>query len=232
MNKFAPIAFILLLSCGVALWFLASDSLNVHIKSQLKTLTSKLSQQNVTVENVTIRSYQGTGTITNIVINESNPDNLISTENPTLKIDSIELAINRESLKEEIIIIDSITIHGLTASYIDTKNGTSLDQLLTTVQKNLPKLASINNVNIDKTNKEHQKIAPPHLKVVKVIIKPGVLQYISNSNGQITAQPLPQIEWKNISTESGESGETVGVIIFEKLLIELTARSKKHLSSN
>jgi len=232
LNKFAPIVFILLLSCGAALWFLASDSLNVHIKSQLQTLTSKLSQQNVTVENVKIRSYQGTGTINNIVINESNPDSLVNTETSTLSIDSIDLAINRESLKEEVIIIDSITIHGLTASYTDTKHGTSLDQLLATVQKNLPKLADINNADIDKTNKEHQKIAPPHLEVVKVVIQPGILQYISSNDGQITAQPITQIEWENISTESGESAEAIGVKIFEKLLIELNAQSKKHLSSN
>jgi hypothetical protein len=232
LNKIAPIAFILLLSCGVALWFLASDSLNAHIKSQLQTLTSKLSQQNVTVENVTIRSYQGTGTISNIIIYGSYPDRLKNNENPTLSIDSIELAINRESLKEEIINIESITIHGLTASYTDTKNGTSLDQLLATVQKNLPELTSINDVNIDKKSKQNQKIPPPLLKVVKVIIKPGVLQYVSNNKGETTSQPLPQIEWNNISAESGETGETVGIKIFEQLLIELSERSKKRLSSN
>ncbi|NQZ21082.1 MAG: hypothetical protein HRT53_03415 [Colwellia sp.] len=229
MNKFAPIAFILLLSCGIALWFLASDSLNVHIKSQFQTLASKLSQQNVTVGNVTIRSYQGTGTITNVVINKLNSDGHVST---TLSIESIELAIDRESLKEEIIIIDSITINGLIASYNDTKNGTSLEQLLANVQKNLPLLASINKVNIEKPNKQNQKIAPPHIKVTKVIIKPGVLQYISNNNGQITTEPFPQIEWENINTKLGVSGETVGIKIFEQLLLELTARSNKNLFNN
>jgi hypothetical protein len=232
LNKIAPIAFILLLSCGVALWFLASDSLNVHIKSQFLTLISKLSQRDVTVENVTIRSYQGTGTITNIVINESDADSILSKESPALSIDSIVLAINRESLKEEVIVIDSITIHGLTASYTDTKNGTSLNQLLTTVQKNLSEVTGINNVNIDKKSQQNQKITPPLLKVVKVIIKSGELQYISNSNGEIKTQALPQIEWENISTESGESGEVVGIKIFERLLIELNERSKKRLSSN
>lgn len=220
------------MSCGIALWFLASDSLNVHIKSQFQTLASKLSEQNVTVGNVTIRSYQGTGTITNVVINKLNSDSHVSTNSPTLSIDSIELAIDRESLKEEIIIIDSITISGLIASFSDTKSGTSLDQLLANVQKNLPLLASINNVNIEKTNKQKQKIALPHIKVTKVIIKPSVLQYISNNGGQITTESLPQIEWENSNTESGASGESVGIKIFEQLLVALTTGSNKRLLNN
>jgi hypothetical protein len=226
LNKFAPIAFILLLSGGIALWFLASDSLNVHIKSQLQTIGAKLSQQKVTVENVTLRSYQGSGTITNITINKSNATGLVSTESPTLSIDSIDLAINRESLKEEVIIIDSLTIHGLIASYTDIDKGTSLEQLLTNVQKNLPEVASKHQANIDKLNKQKQTIKLSNLKIVKVIIKPSVLQYISDNNGQIVTKSLPQIELKNISTESGTSGENVGIKIFEQLLVELIAHSK------
>jgi hypothetical protein len=230
LNKFAPIAFILLLSCGIALWFLASDSLNVHIKNQLQTLVSKLSQQNVTVESVTMRSYQGSGTISNIIINKPDSSGLVNTESPTLSIGSIDLAINRESLKEDVIIIDSITIHGLLASYTDTENGTSLEQLLATVHKNIPQVTSKKTVNTEEINK--QKIAQPHFKVAKVIIKPGALQYIKDNNGQITTLPFPQIEWEITSTELGATGETVGIKIFEQLLVELAGHSKGSLSNN
>jgi len=231
LNKFAPVAFILLLSCGIALWFLASDSLNVYIKSQLQTLASKLSQQNVTVENVTIRSYQGSGTMTNIIIKRSDTDNVLNTSLPTLTIDSIDLTINRETLKDEVIIIDNITIHGLVVSVTtDIDNGTSLDQLLTTVQKNIPDVKSTINADIETANK--QKVERPNLNVVKVIIASGELQYVNKNNGQITTKALPTIEWENISTESGTSGETIGIKIFEQLLKELAIYSKSSLSSN
>jgi hypothetical protein len=230
LNKFAPIAFILLLSCGIALWFLASDSLNVHIKNQLQTIAAKLSQQKVTVENVTIRSYQGSGTITNIIINKPSPTGIELTKIPTLSIDSIDLAINRESLQEDIIIIDTLTIHGLIASYTDTDNGTSLEKLAASVQKNLPHVTSTHHVDIDNTQK--QKIERPNLQIVNVIIKPSVLQYISNDNAQITTKSLPQIELNNINTELGSTGENAGIKIFEQLLVELAARSKVKVSSN
>jgi len=232
LNKFAPIAFILLLSCGIALWFLASDSLNVHIKSQFQALASKLSQQNVTVGNVTIRGYQGTGTITNVMINKLDTDNKISTNSHTLSIDSIELAINRKSLKEEIIIIDSITIKGLTASYREGINATNLEQLLTNVQRNMQQLTSINDVNIDKKKQQNQKTVIPYLAVSKVIIEPGVVQYINNNSGKMTSETLPRIVWEDISTDSGESGETLGVRIFEQLLVELATRTNNSVNSN
>jgi hypothetical protein len=223
LNKFAPIAFILLLLCGAALWFLASDSLNVHIKNQLQTIGSELTQQNVSVEEVTIRSYQGSGTINKFTISHSISSNNVLINNPIMSITSIDLVINRESLKKEIVIIDELIINGLTASYSHTETGNSLEQLLATVKKNIP------NLIINTANKpELAKIMPPRLKIVKVTVKSAALHYIENKDGEkptITIRNIPMIEWKNADTETGQTGEKIGMQIFEQLLFELAKHS-------
>lgn len=222
MNKLAPIVFILLLSCGVALWFLASDSLNFHIKSQIQKLGSKLSEKQVSVDNVTIRSYQSSGIISNFIITSSASTNI--SKIPLLSIDSIDLVINRESLQEEIIVIDSLIISGLTASYSRLGSSTTLEQLLTTVKHNMQQLT--NSDNTSSQDVQQPRLMPPNLKVTKVIVKSALLQQLDEKNKIISTDTLPKIEWLNISPEAGLSGEEIGIKIFEQLLIELAAHSK------
>lgn len=227
MNKFAPIAFILLLLCGAGLWFLASDSLNFHIKNQIQMLGSKLSQQNVRVENVTIRSYQGSGTISNLTIAplvSKDPSKAETLIHPTLSIASIDLSIDRESLKKEIVIIDSLTIRGLTASISPKDTGVNFEETLATVRRNI-QLQANSKGNIDHV--KLQKISPPNLKITKVIIESALIQIVDNNNQVLTVKVLPKIEWLNIGTEDGLSGEEIGIEIFEQLLIELTGHSKR-----
>ncbi len=218
MNKFAAIVFILLLSCGAALWFLASDSLNFHIKSQLKTIGSEVTQQKITVEDVSIRSYQGSGTITNLVINSQSSNDNLKIKNPALSFTSIDLVINRESLKDEVIIIESITFHGLTALIHYNEIGSNLNELLARVQKNSRLF------KIKENNPEQLKqlvLTPRLLAVSKVIIKPGVLELISNIDEHVSSEISERIVLQNIGDKAGSTGEAVGLEIIEKLLIEL-----------
>ena len=222
MNKFAPIAFVLLLSCGAALWFLASDSLNFHIKNQLEIIGSQLSQQEVNVESVSIRSYQGSGTITNLFISPHNSSDLTKTEKPTFSIASIDLVIDRESLKEEVIIIESITINGLNVSSHYNEDGSSLEKSLVIVQQNIDKLTTPEgSVELE----QQGKVTPRLLTVSNVVVKQTVLQLINDGNEQVITQTFPKIELQNIGDKAGSKGETIGIELFEKLLIELNNRT-------
>ena len=222
MNKFAPIVFLLLLSCGVALWFLASDSLNFHIKNQLQNIGSELTEQKLTVENVTILGYQGTGTITNLSINASDSTNLLTADKATLSIASIDLVMNHKSLKTELVIIESITINGLIASFHINNDGTTLDNLLKIVHKNISKLA----IQASTTDqKEQLKISVPLIKVSQIFIKQGTLNLINDKNKPIITKALSQIEFEIAGDEAGNKAETIGVEIFEKLLIELNKQT-------
>lgn len=222
MNKFAPLVFVLLLSCGAALWFLASDSLNFHIKNQLQNIGSELTEQNLTVENVTILGYQGTGTITHLSITPSDSTNLLTTDKATLSMASIDLVMNHKSLKTELVIIESITINGLIASLHLNNDGKTLDNLLATVQQNIKKLAIKTKTAVQK---EQLKIAPPLIKVSKIIIKQGTLNLINDKNEQIITKVLSQFEIEIAGDEAGNKAETIGVEIFEKLLIELNKQT-------
>ena len=222
MNKFAPLVFVLLLSCGVALWFLASDSLNFHIKNQLQNIGSELTEQKLTVENVTILGYQGTGTITNLSITPSDSTNLSTTDKATLSIASIDLVMNHKSLKTELVIIESITINGLIASFHLNNDGTTLDNSLEIVQKNIKKIAIQENTT---DQKKQLKIALPLIKVSKIVIKQGTLNLINDKNEPIITKVLSQIEFEITGDEAGNKAETIGVKIFEKLLIELNKQT-------
>lgn len=222
LNKFAHLVLFLLLSCGVALWFLASDSLNFHIKNQIQNIGSELSQQKVSVENVSILGYQGTGAITRLIINSSDSTKTLSNEKATLTIASIDLVIDHESLKKEIVIIESITINGLNASFHFNQDGTSLENLLKTVQQNIQKLATqINHINQD----QQLKVVPPLMKVANIIIKQGTLTLINDKDGQIITEALTKIELKVVTDEAGNRGEEIGIEIFEKLLIAVNKQA-------
>jgi hypothetical protein len=222
LNKFAPLVFFLLLSCGAALWFLASDSLNVHIKNTLQNIGSELTEQNLTVENVTILGYQGTGTITNLSINPSHSTNLLTTKNATLNIASIDLVINHKSLKTEVVIIESITINDLNASFYINNDGIIIDNLLETVQQNIEKRA----IQKDATDLNKQlKIAPPLITVSQIMIKQGTLTLINDKNEEVITKVLSQILFEITGDEAGNKAETIGVEIFEKLLIELNKQT-------
>lgn len=227
MNKFAPLVFLLLLSCGAALWFLASDSLNFHIKNQLQNIGSELTEQKLTVENVTTLGYQGTGTITNLSITPSDSTNLSTTDKATLSIASIDLVMNHKSLKTELVIIESITINGLIASFHLNNDGTTLDNLLEIVQKNIKKLTIQENT---KDQKEQLQIAVPLIKVSQIFIKQGTLNLINDKNEPIITKALSQIQFEIAGDEAGNKAETIGVEIFEKLLVELNKQTSMLLS--
>lgn len=224
MNRFAPIVFILLLSCGATLWFLASDSLNFHIKNQLQAIGSQLSEQEVKIENVSIHGYQGIGIITNLLIKAPTTQNPPPMEKNTLTIASIDLVINRESLNKEVVIIESVTIQGLSASIHYNEGGTSLDRLLETVQQNIQKLTIKNS----KTQQnQQQKIAPPLIKASKVFIEEGIINLINDKNGRVTYEAFTKVEFEIMSEEAGQKGEIVGIEIFEKLLTELNKQTSR-----
>ncbi|TWX59425.1 hypothetical protein [Colwellia hornerae] len=218
MNKFAAIIFVLLLSCGAALWFLASDSLNFHIKNQLQSIGSQLSQQKVTVENVTVHGYQGTGTITKFVISPTPLSNIATTKESTLSIAAINLVIDRDSLKEDIIIIESITIDGLSAFLHYNENGNSFKELLATVQKNIAQFTLKDN-SIE--SPQQIKITPRFLKVTKITVNSAVLNLIGDKDAAIITKKLPSFALKSIDNEAGSPGETIGIKLFEELLIAL-----------
>ncbi|MBA6230633.1 MULTISPECIES: hypothetical protein [unclassified Colwellia] len=224
MNKFAPIAFVLLLSCGAALWFLASDSLNFHIKNQLQNIGSQLSQQNVNVENVTMRGYQSSGTITNLVFSPSQPTNFKASTQPTVSIASIDLVIDRDTLSEDVIIIDSITINGLNALFHINRESLNAETLLSTVQKNIPQLIMATSVIEDE---QQGKVTLPLLQITKVIVNAGVLQIVNNENGQTITKILPRFELVTAHKETASQGQTIGVEIFEQLLIFLNNQAGK-----
>jgi len=215
LNKFAPIVFILLLSCGAALWFLASDSLNFHIKNQLETIGSKLSQQNVSVKSVNIQSYQGSGTILNLLITPKLLTDDSTTDKPTLSVDSIDFTFDRESLKEEVIIIESITLHGLNVLFSNTEEGTTFEKLQVAVQRNIHNFMSLEN-DIEPEPKENKNLRL--MKVSKVVVKAGTLRLISDKNQQVITNTSHEIELPNIGNVAGSRGETIGIELFEQLL--------------
>ncbi len=82
-------------------------------------------------------------------------------------------------------------------------------------------------MNINSQVQQQGKVLLPALKVSKVVINSAVLQQIDKNNQLVTTETLAPITWDNISTEEELSGEKVGTLILENLIIELAAHSKK-----
>jgi hypothetical protein len=144
--------------------------------------------------------------------------NISTDEKSTLSIAAIHLVVDRDSLKEDIILIESITIDGLSASIYYSEDGGSFKQLLSTVQKNIAQF-TLKDPSVE--NQQQVTTTPRLLKVAKITVNSAILNLISHKDAPIITKILPRFEVDSIDKETGSTGETIGIELFEKLLIIL-----------
>ena len=126
MNKLAILAFTLLVIFGNALWYLADNSINAHVKTSLITLGEAASQQTITIASVDINRTTGYGIIHDIEIYHQAKNNI----KPILSIPEVNFRYIAHNDKNKPIIIENITIINATVTKHD-----SLQLLLANIQK-------------------------------------------------------------------------------------------------
>ena len=112
MNKLAPIALILLFSFGGALWYLANNSLNEHIRSRVIQVGEYYTELNVSVDAVEVNLSQGTGTMrglrlyTDKQLDESSPGE-IQANISIITIENVDLTFEPARIQKDKIALNS-----------------------------------------------------------------------------------------------------------------------------
>jgi hypothetical protein len=217
LNKLPTIAFSLLLFSGVALWYLASDSLNFYIKNQIEVLGSNLMKKNVSVGNVNILRFQGKGTISNVVIT---PQSTVASSPPLLpilSIGSIELSFDPKSLKDDLIVINTMKVNHLTVNLNDSIEEYNFNQLNSHI-----KLA-IQQSNIA------QSQFPQTFKIAQINI--DTAQVFNGETGlkenKTAAIKLMSSKIVNIGSEKGVDDHVIGFYFLQALLDEIEVSLKQ-----
>jgi hypothetical protein len=86
------------------------------------------------------------------------------------------------------------------------------------VQKNIAQF-TLKDPSVE--NQQQVTTTPRLLKVAKITVNSAILNLISHKDAPIITKILPRFEVDSIDKETGSTGETIGIELFEKLLIIL-----------
>ena len=216
MKKLAIIIALLMVICGGALWFLASNSINEFVKQQIESQGIQLTNQAVTVESVNISLAKGAGEISHLVLN--NPDGY--KESYWFNIDKIALDIDTSQLKEP-YTIEAIELIAPKA-YIELKqNGESnIQQIYDAIKNNLPKSSGPAEPQSNKKD--------PLIRVEKLIIKDvNLTMDLTAIGNKVHSETLPTIDLGNIGGIEGVPASQLGGEIGKKLASSLWKITKE-----
>lgn len=129
MNKLAPLALILLLAFGGALWYLANGEFNASIQARIIKVGNYYTDQQVSVERVNIELSQGVGEIAGITLKQL-PSSGKST---LLNIGHIHFSFQINTLNSTVIIIDELIMTDaefyLTSDSVNDNGDTNFEAL-------------------------------------------------------------------------------------------------------
>jgi hypothetical protein len=217
----ASILVVILLVCGGALWFLAGGSLNDYVKTQIETVGTQVTEQQVTVKAVDIKLTSGAGSI--LGINLPNPKGF--TQPNAFTLGEVTLDINLESLTSSPIIIDAIVIKSPQAFVQMTQSGGSnIQDLLDAIERNTPK----SDATKDSSDQTASSSKEPMIKVSKIVLAGTALSVdlTAFGNKEHTAV-LPDIELSNVGGDAGLPASQLGSAIVKQALSKIWKQAKK-----
>ena len=137
MNKLAPIALILLLSFGGALWYLANNSLNEHIRGRIIQVGEYYTELKVSVDAVDVNLSQGTGQISGLRLYDAK-----QSDKSIITIKNVVFTFEPAHIQKTKIIIDDITftdiyIHMTSKNEADTNSQTNTKPLLSLINSKI-----------------------------------------------------------------------------------------------
>ncbi|TLU64767.1 hypothetical protein FE810_09895 [Thalassotalea litorea] len=209
MKKLGIIALIILLFCGAALWYLASQDWNGFLKSQLEIRGTALMGEPVTVQEVDLKLMEGFGAIRGFKV--ANPEGF----NAKHAIDFGEVAmdIDLESLRGSPIVIEHVTIKDPKAFIEFTGTASSnIQELISNVKKQLPK-----------GNKQPQPKAEDKqetLIAIKKITLSGMAVKADTSklNSKVYDVNVPAVELGSIGGDKGLPADQIGAELANRVL--------------
>jgi uncharacterized protein involved in outer membrane biogenesis len=187
---------------AAAIYFVGSSALNKGIKSGVETFGPKVTQTNVTLEDVNLSILSGSGTLKNL--NVGNPEGYKSDN--IFALGEIDLKVDTSTAFSDKIVIDHIIIKKPEISYEKSLSSSNVKELL----KNIEEFTGPSSSDTSSTEDTGAK---KQVVIKKLIIEDGTIYVGALGVGQTVA--LPRIEMEDI----GESGEQMSIAEVTDLVI-------------
>jgi len=220
MKKVIIFIAIMVLLAGGAFWFIADGSLNTLIKTKIEEVGKRVTEQPVTVKSVDVKLFKGAGTIKGLVL--ANPKQYKAKS--LFSLNEATLDINLASLTTDVIIIDKIVIDSPEAVVEFTKTGTSnIQNILNTINKNLPKSTADKNLKQSITDK-----AEVIIKVKQFILADVALSVdLTELGNKVHKKTLADINLVNIGGDTGLPASQLGAELLKQALTSIWKQAKK-----
>ena len=209
MNKLAPLALLLLLFFGGALWYLANSELNANIRGRIIDVSNYYTDQTLTIDKVAIDLTSGSGEIYGVKL--QNPTNF--KHKNMLEISQISFTFDAKSISSGLIHIQHITLndsHFYIEKTVDTK-GNSATNFSTLYQRLNDKIALIQ-------DRRKQK-AEPYLQVETINLLESKHHTFNLAKEQpITNQIIKKQTLNAVGADDGLPASLFGIEVLRKTI--------------
>lgn len=177
-------------------------SVNMLVKKAVETVGPAITRTDVTLASANLSPLSGSGKLSGFVV--GNPKGYSAPY--ALKLGSIAVSIDKESLLKDPIIVNSIEIRDPQLALVGTPGGTNLQELI----RNIKSYGSSGKKTSSASNQVGDSEAPDKSQGRKFIVKSVVisgtkLDVILSAFGQSVNQTLtlPEIRLKNLGSDGG-----------------------------
>lgn len=204
MKKFA-LAFAAIIGALLIGLFILSLTLDTTVKSNIEEIASELLGTEVTVRDVSLSVWDGTGKISDISI--SNPDAF--SEEPAIRFESIDIDMELSSLLSDTILVNEIRIQRPELFVEQRSSGNNLNALLDQLSRG-------------DTDQESNLI------IDYLLIENGEVTLMADLGEESsTKSELPTIELEGIGRDSNNTAEDALREILEPILREAIQRAAR-----
>lgn len=189
-----------------AIYFVGSSALNKGIKSGVETFGPKVTQTDVTLADVNLSIFSGSGTLKNL--NVGNPEGYQS-EN-IFALGEIDLKVDTNSVFSDKIVIDHIIIKKPEISYEKSLSSSNVKELLKNIEEFTGPSSSDSSPEPDTEASGAQK----QVVIKKLIIEDGTIYVGALGVGQTVE--LPRIEMEDLG-ESMSIAEVTDLVLSKVL---------------
>ncbi len=183
-------------------------NLNSLIKEGVETFAPQYTKTDVSLDSAGVSLFSGAGGLYGLTI--GNPSGYKAPK--SFHLDSIDLALDKDSLLSDTIIIQSIEVVAPQITYeAGGKAGSNLQQLVKNIQAST---ASSGGTGKEATGDEPEK----KLIIDRLVIREGKLQVMTPLSDKPLEADLPTIEMKDIGRDKGgASSAEVFKMVMEKI---------------
>ena len=190
---------------GGVVWFL--QSLDGIVKNQIETVGSELLGVAVSVESVSIRLREGSGTVTGLSV--ANPPGYLT--DSALRLGTLHLQIDTASLSGNPLVLKKLTVDSLAGNLELRDDSANLVEIAQSIQQNTG--------SAEEATKPSDSGDPMTLAIHELLIANTSITVTVED--EVSSKSLPTIVLEDVGGDEGTSPANAGGIIINAVVAEI-----------